>query len=572
MSYTVALVLWIAALGGETLETTPTIHCCGIRVRDVGAEIAGAKVRYRPAGQDKWNEALPLAVALGNALADKDSGDKPATKAAWIDAGPIIRRLHGSIFYLRPDTSYEVEATLLDAAGKAVMTLDGRFTTAPNEITYGRGRTLRVGRDQGYPTITAAVREARAGDTVLVSPGVYRESVWLPKWPSGERGNPITLRAEKGAILDGQDVPKQDKIHGGIHVEDAHDLVVEGFLVRRFGYAMFLNTCQRVVIQRNCIDLTESERSAPYGIRMKRCRDCLLQFNSAREPMPGEHQYALYPFSIDAGRRNVVRYNRMLGGACLDILTARNNSDTDIYENDLRGIPADDGAELEGGVCINLRFFNNLLDCRQGSKATLSTTPVTVGPVYVVRNVFVCARQVVKFANDGTAKDLKAGHKFCDFAPLLFYHNTFCGPKEQFFRFLGSHGRLTLVNNLVRGNVLPNVTASLRADRASNLYARVEADYNLYWDGGKTTTSRTPALDRHSVFAAPLLVDLDKGDFHLRGQPGRGPGSAIAQHQRRLRRPGAGHRLLRAGERPVAGPHSEEAPGRGPAVSAGGHP
>ncbi len=520
MSRGVLLLALAAGIVGEgaelRLELTPTIHCLGMRIKGVPDEIAGAKVQFRKQGEAAWREALPLAVCLGNKFADTGEGEE--TQAAWSDAAPIIRRLHGSIFWLEPETAYEVQATLADGAGAAKGTLSGKATTLPDKVAYGKGRTLRVGADAQFRTIADGLKAAKPGDTVLVAPGVYKESV--SQFPSGEPGSPIALRAEKGAVLDGDGVPKAGDVHAGISLRDAHDLIVEGFLVKRFGYCMFINGCQRVVIQKNYIDLRESEKSAPYGIRLKRCRDSLVQLNVAVEPKLGEHHYARYPFSIDGGHRNVVRYNQMLGGACHDILTARNNCDTDIYENAFRGTTNDDGVELEGGTCINLRFFHNLLDVHDGDKGTVSVTPVTVGPVYVVRNVFLCSRQAIKFANDGTTNALKAGHTMCDFAPLFFYHNVFHEPREQFFRFLGAHGRPILINNIVTGKAMPDVTKNLQADRATAQYARVEADRNLYWDGGKTTSSPTPGLDAHSLFADPLFADAAKGDFRLRpGSP-----------------------------------------------------
>lgn len=52
-----------------------------------------------------------------------------------------------------------------------------------------------------YPTIQAALDAARAGDTVLLAPGVYRERVRFAH--SGAHGAPVTLAGEPGAIIDG---------------------------------------------------------------------------------------------------------------------------------------------------------------------------------------------------------------------------------------------------------------------------------------------------------------------------------------------------------------------------------
>ena len=366
-----------------------------------------------------------------------------------------------------------------------------------------------------------AIKEAKPGDTVLVSPGTYHESLWLEKWPSGEPGNPITLRAEKGAILDGYGVEKVGDVWAGINIKDAHDIIVEGFLVQRFDYRIFIDRCERMVLQKNVMDCKADPKWAnSYGIRVKSCKDLLFQFNVVKSPRRGEYFTSNYPVSIDGGNRNIIRYNWVLDGACYDIMTTRHNSDTDIYENVIRGQTSDDGVELEGGTCINLRFFNNLLDCHDGRKGTVSTTPVNVGPIYVVRNVFLCSIQVNKYFNDGTSGAVHAGHRMCDFGNTFFYHNVFFDPKGGFFRGTCAHGRPVFVNNITWGKAIPDISQALKAPRTSAGYFQPAADYNLYWDMGKTTKSPTPGLDEHSLFADPLFADAGKDDFTVKeGSP-----------------------------------------------------
>lgn len=61
-------------------------------------------------------------------------------------------------------------------------------------------------RERPLRSISAAARAARAGDTVLVRPGIYRESV--PLTQSGQPGKPIIFRSEEPlkAVLSGADV------------------------------------------------------------------------------------------------------------------------------------------------------------------------------------------------------------------------------------------------------------------------------------------------------------------------------------------------------------------------------
>lgn len=522
-----------AAVGAELkLDLYPTIHCIGVRITDVPDEITAAKLEYRKQGRPDWRPALPMVLCYGNRFADSEGpADETAdeTQAAWEDAPPMIHRLHGSIFYLEPGTTYEVRATLLDAKGQAGDSLLGTVATRPDGVASGKGRILRVGADAEHKTIQAALLKAEPGDTVVVSPGVYKES--LTKWPEAEPGKPITLRGEKGAILDGEGIPKTGDVCAGINLEERHDIIIEGLQIQRFDYCVFVKRSQNIVLQRNLIDLTRSKPHANYGIRFKSCRDCLIQYNTVREPEKGQGDYTKYPLSFHHNRGIVVRYNRV-SGCCQDINDNRNNSDTDIYENHYRGTTADDGVELESGVCVNLRFWGNTLDNHDGGKVAISVTPVTVGPVYVFRNLVLAPFECIKFCNGGTTNALAAGHRMANFAPLFFYHNTFyMNPANKgqisLFRCVGLHGNLTLVNNIFYGTALPDVTKNLRADRSSADFFQLWADYNIEWDE-QTKKSLNAGMDEHSLFVPPQLMDVATCDLRPKaGSPAIDAGTVL---------------------------------------------
>ena len=166
------------------IETYGTIHSAGVYVlnapdADLLHEEVSATLRYRQEGQTEWREGLPLVKLYGG-------------------------RFAGSIFHLEPATTYEVQAVLKDENDIEIKTLAGTVKTRSNEVVYGKGRTLRVGKNEEFKSIQAAVKEAGPGDMVLITAGTYYESI--EEWPrSGKPGAPIVIRGEKGAVLDSAD-------------------------------------------------------------------------------------------------------------------------------------------------------------------------------------------------------------------------------------------------------------------------------------------------------------------------------------------------------------------------------
>lgn len=139
---------------------------------------------------------------------------------AFLAAHPLVRidgtHFVGSLFRLKPATHYEVQVTLSDPDGvtgspSAAASLQTRTDILPEPA----GRTLYVspsgndanpGTDPAFPlrTIQRAADLAQAGDLVLIQPGIYRESVNVPR--SGTAAQPIVFRGNgAGVILDGAD-------------------------------------------------------------------------------------------------------------------------------------------------------------------------------------------------------------------------------------------------------------------------------------------------------------------------------------------------------------------------------
>jgi hypothetical protein len=118
----------------------------------------------------------------------------------------------GSMFWLDPATRYEVRVTFTDPDGVDGGGLLGSITTRNDHWPVGLGKPLYVspgGRGDGSSpssplgSIQKAVDLADPGDTVLLAPGVYRQSVVVRN--SGTPEAYILIKGQPGAILDGSD-------------------------------------------------------------------------------------------------------------------------------------------------------------------------------------------------------------------------------------------------------------------------------------------------------------------------------------------------------------------------------
>jgi len=146
---------------------------------------------------------------------NSDINWRPAHKLMRIDDG----RLVGSLFGLSPATTYNVKVV------DGITEISGSVTTQPLDLQFTPLSILYVNDDAPpggngsitapFKTIQEGLNLAGPGTQVLVSDGIYRETVSFPV--SGTANNWIQVKAEgSGAILDGSDT-----LSGNIWTPDA---------------------------------------------------------------------------------------------------------------------------------------------------------------------------------------------------------------------------------------------------------------------------------------------------------------------------------------------------------------
>ncbi len=178
----------------QSVETYGNFHAGGIvvTVGDDDNRNAVAELQWRRLGEISLRPAHPL---------------------SRIDATHFA----GSLFWLKPGTSYEVRVDLSDPDGvigsPSPVTL---LQTRSDALAEPTGRVLYVsplgndanpGTDPAAPlrTIQRAADLSEPGDLILIEPGTYRESVTVPR--SGTVTQPIVFRGNgMGVTLDGADI------------------------------------------------------------------------------------------------------------------------------------------------------------------------------------------------------------------------------------------------------------------------------------------------------------------------------------------------------------------------------
>lgn len=301
--------------------------------------------------------------------------------AAFRDGAPLFRvpagslegfswpsRHAGSLFGLKPGTTYDVELTLTDP--------DGGGTTATLVA-----KTRPVPTDPPNPTMKPAtpstiddvVSSAQGGDVIVLADGSYGELIIAA---DGADGNPLVVRAEHAGLA---------VVEGDVRIDGRAFVHVEGLTVH--GKFKF-NDAEGIVV-RGCTIDTPTDGIVSYGSGVKNAYiadNVITGSTEWKESALGVSGDNLGEGVQLTGPGNVVAFNRVRGFRdCLSLLEdgeAVNQVSDDFYGNDLSAC-ADDAIEADFAMG-NVRVYQNrIADSFMG----LSSQPSLGGPTYFVRNV-----------------------------------------------------------------------------------------------------------------------------------------------------------------------------------------
>lgn len=346
----------------EPLADPPTILCLGVYWPFSGDENANASVSVRfkvAAISEEWRAGLPLLRIRPEHAPGKEQNPPDN----------LVPAFAGSLFDLLPDTEYEIELNLQDPdSGSMAKTLRSRTRAVPK--APASLRTVNVSPQN----FAAALQAAKAGDLLLLAPGMYKGPLHLAG--KGTFGQPIVIRGEKRdeVILE---APGEVALYlSGEHVWFEH------LTFRNCREALRANGIEGIVVRRCRFDKVPT--AFKNTVSTQRSKDCYIADNVFEHTctFPAKDGIIEDEEAIQVvGSGHVICHNFIKGFGDAVSIYRQPAISVDIYNNEI-DTATDDGVELDYGV-RNLRCFRNrITNARMG----ISLQPVHCGPAYVFRN------------------------------------------------------------------------------------------------------------------------------------------------------------------------------------------
>ena len=429
----------------------PTIMTLGVKLPVTGDDNYNAKVsvRYHASAGGTWRDAQPLYRV------------HPETVFAY----SITPQFAGSIFDLRPGTTYTIELHVTDPDGAVDQTFTLTATTraVPSGPATPRARPVSTAAE-----LRAALGNAVAGDVITLADGTYSGSFSVSA--SGNAANPIVIRgaSRDGAILDGGNCNCDIFSIYGSYTHLKNLTLRGGARAVSFNSGLTGNVVRFVHTVNTRLGITSGNNEQDFYIA-----DNVLE---GRLAWPLVYKSDGGAHSDDDGIRMsgfgmVIAHNQISGFG--DAI--KNNHwgarSLDVYGNDVLW-SYDNGLELdvsEGNVrALRNRFTN--------CSTPLSVQPVFAGPAYIMRNVVTnTVDEQVKFHALNIASPPPQPNG------VFVYHNTFVSAENELqVQTPYASYYTTLENNLF---IAPSPLGAYPVNWDAPLYHAL-FDYNGYYPDG----------------------------------------------------------------------------------------
>jgi hypothetical protein len=504
--------------GENGLKSVSTFHSIGLYWTPPSSPgAAGCTVQYRKQGETAYKPGF----------------------AMWYDSRN--KECRGSLVELDPGSSYDIQVGMPGQAPAATITAktwDEQFPIAKTITVDSKTGTLNVtesGTATGYVLYQAAPGAVIDGGSAAQAINVDASYVIV-------RGFTV-----KGGA-------------NGIQIQPGrHDVVVEQNDVSGWGRLNNTNSAGWKIGVDEDSGITAKCYSAAGAYRM------IVQRNKVHDPRYGANSWdwghPAGPTGIsfyECGDNNVIRYNEVtssnqqhyyndaIGGGNNDSKKGSPGADSDIYGN-IAANSMDDGIEAEGGG-RNVRVWGNYVDV---AAVGIATTPVSVGPIYVFRNVYNRSRQLYLKPTDSDERNnaFKSGSwsGFGDGRRYVF-HNTVLQQKatdgSQYT--LGAAGGISasgsnepLTNTVSRNNILhvfKDWWSTFAAPASGN-----DLDYDLY-NGGNEVGGQAHGKVGVPVYATGNGWQSGSGGMYQLAptSPGYGAGVALPNFNNKYAKPDMG--------------------------------
>lgn len=409
----------------------PTLTALGIGLPITGDDnfTGTVSVRYREQGTTTWHDGPPLMHVHAEAV----------TELA------VAPQYAGSIFDLKPGTTYDIELHAVDTDGSVDTTL--MLTGTTRAVPRAQPLAPHAVAVTSATELSAALAAAQPGDVITLAAGTYTGS--FASTHSGTADNPIVIRGADvdGVILDGASCT-------GCNVLDVEGsfIHIEQLTVQNAIRAIRFQTAggEGNVVRRTHIrDVTLAIGSQPDQ------RDFYIADNIIEGRLTWPCTYASDDPACNAGGQHglhanddgirlegtghVVSHNRISGFGDAMKVEQDGARGVDFIGNDVLWT-YDNGIELDGSS-RNTRALRNRFT---NTYATLSFQPIFGGPAYAIRNVLVNAmdEQFKLHSRGGTptvgavilhntiVRGLRAVQCSAGVSPLYFTvtNNLFIGP------------------------------------------------------------------------------------------------------------------------------------------------